>query len=63
MKDHQEHWVQLCEQAAVEQDHDKLLKLVNEISRELDGKEQHLEQPSDRKSADLAGGEDISKAG
>lgn len=63
MKDQKEHWVQLCEQAAVEQDHEKLLKLVNEISSALDEKEQRLEPPSDRKSADPAGAEDLSKAG
>lgn len=63
MKDQKEHWVELCEQAAVEQDPERLLKLVNEISRELDGKEQRLERLSDRESANLAGGEDLSKAG
>jgi hypothetical protein len=29
----------LCEQAAVEQDHDKLLQLMREITRMLDAKE------------------------
>jgi hypothetical protein len=33
-----ERWLQLCEQAAVEQDPEKLLDLVNEISRMLDEK-------------------------
>ena len=31
-----DHWVELCEQAAVEQDSEKLMKLVNEINRMLD---------------------------
>jgi hypothetical protein len=63
MKDQKEHWVELCEQAAVEQDPETLLKLVNEISRELDGKEQRLEPHSGRENANLAGGENLSKAG
>jgi hypothetical protein len=39
-----ERWLQLCEQAAVEQDPDRLLKLVNEISRILDEKNQRVQQ-------------------
>jgi hypothetical protein len=37
-----EQWVQLCEQAAVEQDSTKLMALVREIARMLDEKEQRL---------------------
>jgi hypothetical protein len=28
-----EHWMELCEQAAVEQDSEKLIELINEIDR------------------------------
>lgn len=37
-----ERWVQLCEQAAVEQDPEKLLVLVTEINRMLGEKERRL---------------------
>ena len=37
-----EQWMQLCEQAAVEQDAEKLLALVNEITRMLEEKDQRL---------------------
>lgn len=47
-----ERWRRLCEQAAVEQDPDKLLGLINEITQLLDQKEQRLkEQRSDSQSA------------
>lgn len=35
-------WTQLCEQAAVEQDPEKLMLLVSEINRMLDEKEERL---------------------
>lgn len=35
-------WKYYCEQAAVEQDPDKLLELVKEINRMLEEKETHL---------------------
>ena len=35
-------WQQLCQQAAVEQDTDKLMKLVEKINRLLNEKEQRL---------------------
>jgi hypothetical protein len=38
-----ERWVQLCEQAAMEQDTERLIVLVEEINRMLDEKEQRLE--------------------
>jgi len=37
-----EEWKQLCEQAAVEQDPEKLMLLVSEITRMLDEKEERL---------------------
>ncbi|HEY1800610.1 MAG TPA: hypothetical protein VGG46_06700 [Terriglobales bacterium] len=37
-----ERWLELCEQAAVEQDRDKLLQLMREISRLLEEKEERL---------------------
>ena len=45
-----EHWMELCEQAAVEQDHERLMKLVNEIDQMLEEKDQRLirEQPKFR---------------
>jgi hypothetical protein len=39
-----EQWMQLCEQAAVEQDTEKLMTLVNEINRMLDEKEKRLDR-------------------
>ncbi len=37
-----EEWTQLCEQAAIEQDSEKLMALVSEINRMLDEKDQRL---------------------
>jgi len=42
--DKAERWRHLCEQAAVEQNPDKLMKLVREITQLLDEKEQRLRQ-------------------
>ena len=39
-------WRELCEEAAVEQDPQKLHELVREIIRVLEAKEQHSRQPS-----------------
>ena len=39
-----EQWMRLCEQAANEQDPQKLLGLVREINRLLEEKEQRLRQ-------------------
>lgn len=39
-----ERWLELCQQAAVEQDCNKLLDLVQEISRLLDEKQGRLQQ-------------------
>jgi hypothetical protein len=41
-----ERWVELCEQAAVEQDHDRLMELIREISAVLDEKEARLQAAS-----------------
>jgi hypothetical protein len=38
MKDHTEEWKNLCEQAAVEQDPEKLLELIQRINNLLDDK-------------------------
>jgi hypothetical protein len=35
-------WKQLCEQAAIEQNPDRLMDLVNEINRLLDEKQERL---------------------
>jgi hypothetical protein len=37
-----EKWMQLCAEAAIEQDSDRLLMLVQEINRLLEEKEQRL---------------------
>ena len=37
-----EEWMLVCEQAAVEQDSEKLMALIMEINRMLDEKEQRL---------------------
>jgi hypothetical protein len=42
--DKAERWRHLCEQAAVEQNPDKLLTLVKEITQLLDEKQQRLTQ-------------------
>jgi hypothetical protein len=39
-----ERWHNLCEQAAVEQDADRLLELIKEINRLLEEKEQRLQR-------------------
>jgi hypothetical protein len=46
-----EQWMQLCEQAAVEQDSKKLMALIREITQMLDKKEERLHQlsPDDAK--------------
>ena len=43
-------WRKLCEQAAVEQDSDRLFELANEINRLLEEKEERLK--NSRKSSD-----------
>ena len=44
-----ERWRKLCEQAAVEQDANKLMELIEEINQLLESKEQRLrEQQQDK---------------
>ncbi len=45
-----EHWMELCEQAAVEQDAERLLELVQEINRLLEEKEQRLKEQRQSKA-------------
>jgi len=42
MRENTERWLQLCAQAAVEQDPKKLLDLVSEINKLLEQKERRL---------------------
>jgi hypothetical protein len=44
-----ESWMYFCEQAAVEQDPEKLIQLVNEINRMLEEKENRLKQNQGKK--------------
>jgi hypothetical protein len=37
-----EEWMQMCEQAAIEQDSEKLMALITEINRMLDEKDHRL---------------------
>jgi hypothetical protein len=41
-----EHWLELCEQAATEQDPQKLMELVAEIDRLLEAKQSRLRNAS-----------------
>jgi hypothetical protein len=50
MQDKKELWMQFCEQAAVEQDPDKLIQLVSEINRMLEEKENRLLRQRDQAS-------------
>ena len=48
MKEEKERWVELCEQAAVEQDPQRLVKLVHEIIQLFEEKrERRQRQPED----------------
>jgi hypothetical protein len=42
MKEHAEEWKNLCEQAALEQDPQKLLDLIQRINQLLDAKKNRL---------------------
>jgi hypothetical protein len=44
MQEQRERWLQLCEQAATEQDPEKLMALIAEINRLLEAKERRLRQ-------------------
>jgi hypothetical protein len=64
MRDQKERWLQLCEKAAVEQDPEKLLKLVNEIARILGEKQQRVvKQYSQQESAKPSGSDAVPIAG
>jgi hypothetical protein len=56
MQDNDEKWKQLCAQAAVEQDPQKLSELVNEIIRLIDRRKQQVKgkQPKEDSSPDTA---------
>jgi hypothetical protein len=47
MQEKTERWKQLCEEAAVEQDPQRMLKLISEINDLLLGKQRRLERPDD----------------
>jgi truncated hemoglobin YjbI len=42
MQEQRERWLQLCEQAATEQDPEKLMALIAQINRLLEAKERRL---------------------
>ena len=50
MQDKTERWKKLCEEAAVEQDPQRLLELTREINDLLLGKQRRLERPDDKVS-------------
>ncbi len=54
MVNNEERWRQLCAQAAVEQDPQKLMELVREISRLLDERQNH--NRPERKETSQEGG-------
>lgn len=45
-------WMHLCEQAAVEQDPDKLMDLIKQINQLLEEKERRLKSESSRPNRD-----------
>jgi hypothetical protein len=49
MKEHSEEWKQLCAQAAIEQDPQKLLELTRKINELLLGKQNRLNQDTSNK--------------
>jgi hypothetical protein len=42
MRENREKWMELCEQAATEQDPEKLMELISQINRLLEAKERRL---------------------
>jgi hypothetical protein len=44
VRDHQEEWLELCRQASVEQDGEKLFQLVRRINDLLDAKDRRLQE-------------------
>jgi len=55
-----EKWMQLCEQAVVEQDPEKLMALITEINRILDEKDRRLKRV--QKSASVTDASESSNA-
>jgi hypothetical protein len=53
MRENEEHWKDLCRQAATEQDPHKLSELVTEINRLLKEKEDRLKALRSAKDTDL----------
>lgn len=51
-----EQWMQLCEQAACEENTEKLMALVHEINRLLDEKRQRLQAPVSAKDEQAKSG-------
>jgi len=49
-----EHWAALCEQAAVEQDSERLVKLINEIHQMLDEKEHRRKRERPHQNPDVS---------
>ena len=47
-----ERWKELCERAAVEQDHDKFLAIIQELNEVLEAKEHRL-KVAEKHSAEL----------
>jgi hypothetical protein len=47
-----ERWLQLCSQAAVERDPEKLMKLLEELNRLLDEREERRKGPSSEKTSE-----------
>jgi len=42
MRENREKWMELCEQAATEQDPEKFMELISQINRLLEAKERRL---------------------
>jgi len=52
MRENLEKWMELCEQAATEQDPEKLMELISQINRLLEAKERRLKgNPCDTEPA------------
>ena len=49
--ENRERWQTLCEEAAIEQDPERLLALIQEINRLLENKEQRLAKGQRKKTA------------
>lgn len=52
MEDNREKWMELCAQAASEQDSEKLMKLIAQINQMLEAKEQRLKGQSSEHQGD-----------